>query len=222
MTAPPGETASRGLKDGYQRFFAWAMATGTADYERAMAERKQALFAGLEGEVLEIGPGAGPNLPYLNPNVRWLGIEPNPHMHPYLQAAAAQAGVAVDLRVGNAEALPASDSSIDAVISTLVLCSVPNLPRSLAEIYRVLKPGGRFLFIEHVAASRETFGGTVLRQVQNGIRPFWQLIGDGCQPNRDTGELIRQTGFSKVDYETFKAPVPIAIVQPHILGVAVK
>jgi len=131
---------------------AWVLAHLGVRYERMVADRKRALFAGLDGSVLEIGPGTGPNLVYYPPGIRWLGVEPNPYMVPYLRTAAARAGLPVDLRPGMAERLPAEDNSMDTVVSTLVLCSVHDPDGVLREIRRVLKPGGQFLFLEHVAA----------------------------------------------------------------------
>jgi SAM-dependent methyltransferase len=137
-------------------------------------------------------------------------------MHPYLRATAAEHGLAVDLRLGQAEALPAADASLDAVVSTLVLCSVHDLQRTLAEVHRVLRPGGRFLFVEHVAAPE----GSRLRIVQDLIRPPWQLFSDGCHPNRETGHAIEQAGFAEVQYELFTLPLPV--IGPHIAGYAGK
>lgn len=202
----------------YQRFFAWAMATAASDYERAIASRKQTLFADLKGTVLEIGPGAGVNLRYLKPENHWIGLEPNRYMHSYLRKEAKALGQEIDLREQTAGASGIADDSIDTVISTLVLCSVPNLEATLKEIMRVLKPGGKFLFIEHVAAP----SGSLLRQVQSGIRPFWTLIGDGCCPDREISSIIEATGFSQLNYESFDGPVPIPVVKPHIGGVAIK
>lgn len=105
---------------------------------------------------------------------------------------------------------------MNAVVSTLVLCSVPNLPSTLQEILRVLKPGGRFLFIEHVAAPQ----GTWLRRVQSGVKPIWKAIGDGCNPDRETWVALETAGFESVNISNFFAPVPI--VSPHIIGVATK
>ncbi|MEO0373325.1 MAG: class I SAM-dependent methyltransferase [Cyanobacteria bacterium P01_A01_bin.17] len=203
----------------YKRFFAWAMATAAADYEGAIATRKHTLFANLQGEVLEIGPGAGVNLRYLQPNTHWIGLEPNRYMHSYLRQEAEQLGLKdIDLRTETAGNAGISDSSINTVISTLVLCSVPDLAATLQEILRVLKPGGQFLFIEHVAAPT----GTLLRQVQSGIRPFWQIIGDGCCPDRNIEKALAEAGFSDISHEAFEGPVPISIVKPHIIGTATK
>lgn len=200
----------------YKRIFAWLMANGTAEYEKKISTRKQSLFTDLHGTILEIGAGTGANAAYYPQDIHWIGVEPNPFMHPYLQKAAEKLGLNVEIQTISAEQLEAQDNSIDTVVSTLVLCSVPNLEKTLQEVLRVLKPGGRFLFIEHVAAPKDTF----LRQVQNTVKPVWNVIGDGCNPNRETGLAIKKAGFAKVDYQDFQAPVPI--VTPHIIGVATK
>lgn len=203
----------------YKRFFAWAMATAAEDYEDAIATRKQTLFQNLQGNILEIGPGAGVNLRYLPPNTHWIGLEPNPYMHPYLRQEAEKLGLEeIDLRTDSAGDSGIADRSIDTVLSTLVLCSVPDLAATLKEILRVLKPGGKFLFIEHVAAP----SGTLLHQVQSGIRPLWQFIGDGCCPNRNISQALEEAGFNEINHETFDGPVPIAIVKPHIIGIATR
>lgn len=202
--------------DWLKRLNAALMARGSAGYERLVGQRKRALLGNLTGGVLEIGPGAGPNLAYYPAGIRWIGLEPNPYMHAYLQRAAEQHALHVDLRSGTAEQLPARDNSLDAVVSTLVLCSVMDQARVLQEIRRVLKPGGRFIFIEHVAAPQ----GSRTRRIQDWLRPVWNVIGDGCHPNRETWVAIEQAGFERVDYEHFRLPVPIT--GPHIGGVAIK
>jgi ubiquinone/menaquinone biosynthesis C-methylase UbiE len=198
------------------RIHAWVLANLGHRYERMVADRKRRLFAGLGGSVLEIGPGTGPNLSYYPAGIRWLGVEPNPHMVPYLQAAAGKAGLEVDLRSGTAEQLPAGDNSMDSIVSTLVLCSVADPERVLREVLRVLKPGGRFLFLEHVAAPP----GTFLRRAQRLIGPLWKIIGDGCHPDRDTGPAIARAGFTEVTYDNFR--LPLGPVATQIVGVAVK
>ncbi len=200
----------------YKSVFAWMMAHLSAEYEQAVGDRKHSLFATIHGNVLEIGPGTGPNLPYYPKDIHWIGIEPNPYMHPYLQEEAEKLGLNIDIRAGTAERIDAEDNSIDAVVSTLVLCSVPNLSATLQEIIRILKPSGRFVFIEHVAAPK----GTFLRRIQSGIKPIWKVIADGCNPDRETWIALENAGFESVNYQHFEAPFPI--VSPHIMGIATK
>lgn len=200
---------------GYKRVFPWLLARGNKAYERWMAERKHRLLGRLSGVVAEIGPGTGANLPYLPRGVRWIGIEPNPYARPYLVRAAREAGVTLDLRAGSAERLPLDAGSVDAVVGTLVLCSVSDLDAALREIRRVLKPGGRFIFIEHVAAP----AGTLRRRLQRWVRPVWRVVGDGCHPDRETLRAIRAAGFARVEVEEFLAPT--GLIAPHIAGIAV-
>jgi len=200
----------------YQRLFAALMARGSVSSEPLVAERKHALLGDLRGTVLEIGPGTGVNLAYYRRDVQWMGIEPNPHMHPYIREAAERLDRSIELRHGTAERLPVADDSVDAVVSTLVLCSVPNPAVKLQEIKRVLKPGGAFVFVEHVAAPR----GTWLRRIQGWVRPLWRMLGDGCHPDRETWAIIEGAGFARVQLEHFQ--LPSGIVGPHIAGTAVK
>lgn len=199
-----------------KRVHAWLLAHCGARYERMVAERKRGLFGGLRGDVLEIGPGAGPNLGYYPQDCRWIGVEPNPFMHPYLRQAAERVGLAIEIRTIVAEKLPAEDQSMDAVVSTLVLCSVRDPAIVLREILRVLKPGGRFVFLEHVAAP----DGTRLRKVQRIIRPVWKRLADGCHPDRETGPAIERAGFARVSYEQFR--LPLGPVSTQIAGWAIK
>ena len=191
-----------------------------SDYECWMEARKRELFSDISGRVIEIGPGTGNNFRHLPASVDWLGIEPNPYMHEALSRKARAAGIEPQLHTGGAGRLPEADNSADYVVSTLVFCSVPDLPQTLAEIHRVLRPGGRLLFLEHVAASR----GTGLRLMQNLIRPAWAVIGDGCCVNRETGTAIRAAGFRSINLEEFRVPRPPApaFVSPHIMGHATK
>jgi ubiquinone/menaquinone biosynthesis C-methylase UbiE len=183
-------------------------------YEALVAARKRALFADLHGDVLEIGPGVGANLPLLPPSIRWIGIEPNPQAHRYVIQRAAKQGMTIDLRVGIAEALDVPDASMDAVIGTLVLCSIRDPEAALREVLRVLKPGGRFVFMEHVAAPR----GSWLRRVQRLVRPIWKCVTDGCHLDRETWAVIQAAGFAEVNVERFWLPVGFAA--PHIIGTA--
>jgi len=185
--------------------------------DKYLGQYKERLFAELSGSVLEIGSGAGANLHYFpSPGIRWIGVDPNPFMEPHLVKEAQRLGLPIELRDGIAETLPAADESVDFVISTLVLCSVVNQKRALEEVARVLKPGGKFLFIEHVAARR----GSWLRWMQRFVKPLWRRMGDGCHPDRETRAALENVGFASLDIEEFEAPLPV--VGPHIAGTAVK
>jgi SAM-dependent methyltransferase len=189
-------------------------------YEREVAPDKAALLRDLAGTVLEIGPGTGANLEHLPAGVSWIGIEPNEHMHPLLRAKAEALGLAVDLRRLGAEGLPAEAGSVDAVLSTLVLCSVPDPAGVLAEIRRVLRPGGRFVFWEHVGAAP----GSGLRALQHALTPFQRFFADGCRANRDLGADIRAAGFADVQLEEFRVPKGVAPpwIRPHVRGFATR
>lgn len=202
----------------WHRVFAWVIAHSEDATNRLLGARKRALFAGLHGTVLEIGPGTGANLPFLPPDVRWIGVEPNLYMHRYLREKAVRLGREVEVRCGTAEQLDLPDESVDAVIATLVLCSVDDVTQALHEVRRVLKPDGQFVFIEHVAAPR----GTMLRRFQELVQPVWSLIADGCHPDRETWVALEHAGFRELRYERFELAIPLKIVAPCIAGVAVK
>ena len=184
-------------------------------YDALLADRKRDLLGSLEGTIVEIGPGTGTNFRYYPRGVRWIGVEPNPYMHPYLRRAGNAAGIEVDVRQNQAETMDLADRFADVVVTTAVLCSVHDQARTLQEIRRVLKPGGQFVFLEHVGADRTTS----LRKVQGLVRPFWRCIADGCDPARDTGEAIIGAGFKPIHFENFT--LPLGPVATHIAGTAV-
>jgi ubiquinone/menaquinone biosynthesis C-methylase UbiE len=217
MTAPQDSARARQSHSGLRaRVFVHLLRVITTRYELWIAERKRALLGSLRGTILEIGPGAGVNLGYYAPGITWIGIEPNVHMQAYLRKEAERRGLQVDLRTGVAERLEAADQSADAVVSTLVLCSVASVADVLQEIQRVLKPGGKYVFIEHVAAP----AGTWLRRMQRILCPCFRFFAVGCHPDRETWTEIDRAGFAEVQYERFRAPLPV--VSPHIAGVAIR
>jgi ubiquinone/menaquinone biosynthesis C-methylase UbiE len=211
----PGGSPSR-MASERQRLFAWALAHFSGFYEKKLSDTKRGLFSDISGTIIEIGPGTGTNLSYFSHNVRWIGIEPNPFMDQYLWKRAKALGLQLEIRRGTAEDLPAPDSSADAVVSTLVLCSVGDVAKALSEILRVLKPGGRLVFVEHVAAPR----GTWLRRFQSWVKPAWKRLGDGCHPDRETWVALERAGFAKLDYSHFRVSIPL--VGPQIAGIALK
>jgi SAM-dependent methyltransferase len=200
----------------YHRLVAMLLAGSNLGCDADSAAQRRVLLGDLRGKVLEIGPGGGPNLAYYHADVTWLGVEPNPYMHPYLLRHAAKLARPVEVRLGVAEALPVDDGSQDAVVSTLVLCSVHDPARALAEIVRVLKPGGRFVYVEHVAAPE----GSRLRRVQEWVNPLWKRVADGCHANRESWVTIEAAGFGRVEIEHYTTTLPL--VAPHIAGVATK
>jgi ubiquinone/menaquinone biosynthesis C-methylase UbiE len=200
----------------YQRLFASMMAFGSDANQQFYNQYKRRLFSDLHGDVLEIGPGTGPNLPYYAHAVRWQGLEPNPAMFPYIRQEAQRLDISAQVHEGHAEHIDAADDSFDAVVCTLVLCSVADPQRTIQEIKRVLKPGGQFVFIEHVAAPATSN----LRYLQHMIKPIWKPLSDGCHPDRETWATIQNAGFASVQLDHFRVKVPI--VAPHIAGVAIK
>jgi ubiquinone/menaquinone biosynthesis C-methylase UbiE len=185
--------------------------------DRYLTSYKSELFADVSGTVLEIGPGAGANLRHFaSKEVHWIGVEPNPYMNRHLAEEAGRVGLRVDVLCGTAEELPVKSGSIDYAISTLVLCSVTDQRRALSELVRVLKPGGKLVFIEHVAAP----SGTLLRRIQSVVKPLWRRMGDGCNPDRETRAAIERAGLAVGQIVEFAAPLPI--VRPHIAGYAIK
>ncbi|MFN8531241.1 MAG: class I SAM-dependent methyltransferase [Anaerolineae bacterium] len=208
--------ARRGI---IQRIFAGAYSQIDGDptfYQQAVGDYKRWLFSDLSGTVAEIGAGTGANFEYYPAGIHWIGIEPNEFMHPALLRIAEKHGIHGELRTGVAERLELDDESVDAVISTLVLCSVSDQDRTLKEILRVLKPGGRLAFVEHVAAPH----GSGLRAVQGLIKPIWKVAADGCHTDRDTVSAVQRAGFSHVEVKAFRAPIPV--VSPHVAGKAIK
>lgn len=180
--------------------------------ERIFAERKRELLGPLRGLVLEIGPGAGVNLGYYGSGVRWIGAEPDALAYRHLRDRWPDARIVR----ARAERLPFADGSVDAVVCTHVLCSVADPAACLAEVARVLRPGGRFVFLEHVAAPEGTWG----RRVQRAARPLWRVVMGGCHPDRPTDRLVRDTRVFAVEWDSFRVPWPV--VGPHVAGRAVR
>jgi SAM-dependent methyltransferase len=198
----------------YKRLQAWALARRNPSYDALVAARKLALLSPIRGTVVEIGPGVGVNLPFYRTGVRWIGVEPNPFLRARVHETAARLGRDIELRSGAAEHLPVPSRSVDAVVATLVLCSVDDQEVALREVLRVLKPGGRFVFMEHVAARR----GTFTRWLQRLLRPLWRFASDGCYLDRDTAAAISAAGFRTVVHDHFDLPIPV--LGPHVAGTA--
>lgn len=156
---------------------------------------KEAAFAGIRpGRIVELGAGTGANLAYIPDGSTLLAIEPNAAMHERLRRRTAAAGIDLELIAASASDLPLEDSSVDEVIGSLLLCTVDDPDRVLAEIRRVLRPGGTFRFVEHVAASP----ASPRSWVQASITAPWRWIFEGCELRRHTSERIDAAGFAEV------------------------
>jgi ubiquinone/menaquinone biosynthesis C-methylase UbiE len=214
---PPGSATEPAGRRGTwrQRLLALALTRFNGRYLTLTEPLRRRLLAGARGRVLEIGPGAGPNLACLPEGVAWIGLEPNPFLHAALLRAAAERGLHAELIRGSAMAIPLPDASVDFVVGTLVLCSVPDVGRALAEIRRVLKPGGHFVFLEHVAAPP----GSRLRRVQDLGTPISRCLGDGCHLNRETWRDLERAGFAELRLEHLH--LPLLFNAPHVAGTAV-
>ncbi len=188
--------------------------------ERAcLSEWRGELIAPLAGAVIEVGAGTGANLEHYGSGVDRLVLsEPDPSMRARLSRRVDGNRIPVEVITAASAELPFPDESFDAVVSTLVLCSVPDPDRSLAEMRRVLRPGGRLVFIEHVAAEDRP---SRLRW-QKRIEPFWTRIADGCHLTRETDKSILRAGFdiARMERESMRKALPF--VRPSIRGVARK
>lgn len=177
---------------------------------------KRRVFAELPRTVVELGPGVGANLGYLPPGSTLVAIEPNLPMHRRLRAAAERRGVHLDLRDRVAERTGLPDQSVDSVISSLVLCTVTDPAEVLAEIRRILRPGGTYRFVEHVAAR----AGTPTRTFQRALRRPWAWTFEGCSCERDLAGPLRAAGFARLDIEPYRLHTPFIPFNTQIAGVA--
>ena len=201
-------------KGGHPIFAALYDAMGASAERRWMGDRRRRLLAGARGVVLEIGGGTGANLANYRDVDRVTIAEPDPFMRRRLEQNLTDARVPVEVSAAGAEALPFPDGGFETVVSTLVLCTVPDQESALDELRRVLRPGGRLLFIEHVRAA-----GSAARW-QDRVEPLWRRLFGGCHPNRDTVAAIEGTGFELETFESFYPPIAFSGLTPHVQGSA--
>jgi ubiquinone/menaquinone biosynthesis C-methylase UbiE len=181
-----------------------------ANEDAGVGERRRALLARAHGRTLELGAGTGVNLEHYPETVSELVLtEPDEHMRAQLLRKGADAVAA------SAERLPFPDASFDTVVATMMLCSVEQPDTVLAEVARVLRPGGSLLFLEHVRSEDPELA----RKQDRWARP-WSWVGRGCHPNRDTLATIRASGLDVVDVERAELPKGLPIVRPLIVGEA--
>lgn len=200
----------------------WFLATvydvANREMERAcLGEWRTTLLAAAEGEVLDIGAGTGANLGRFGPDAsRITLLEPDPHMRRRLEPRLSLEPRPTELSSASAEALPFPDEHFDTVVATLVLCSVADVDRCLGEIRRVLRPGGKLLFIEHVAAER----GSLRRRWQERVEPLWMRLFGNCHLTRNPDRAIERAGFeiAAIERESLRKALPL--VRPSIRGIA--
>jgi ubiquinone/menaquinone biosynthesis C-methylase UbiE len=188
--------------------------------ERRGAEHRQRLLAGLSGRVIEVGAGSGANFAHYPTTVsEVVAVEPEPYLRERAQRAAAQAAVSVSVVDGGANHLPGEAESFDAGVAALVLCTVPDQPVALAELYRVIRPGGELRFYEHVVGHSKWEA----RYQRFADATFWPHVAGGCHLARDTKAGIEHAGFQIQTCDRFPfSPAPFIPPDPHILGVALR
>lgn len=192
----------------YDRFMDRIDRVGAAEHRRRLVEQAT-------GEVLEIGAGTGKNLPLYRAAERVVALEPDSAMRAWAHDAAREARVPVEVVEGDAVALPFPGASFDTIVFSLVLCTVPDLDRSLVEARRVLRPSGTLRFYEHIRAVDPR-----LARWQDRLERPWRWVGRGCHPNRDTPAAVTAAEFDVLSLEEFDFPAMPRIVRPHVIGLA--
>ncbi len=197
----------------YDRFMA-------ASEEACLGQWRQALLLDLSGDVLEVGAGTGVNLPHYPPAVTRLVLsEPDVTMARMLQVRLQNAPrPGTEIAIADAETLPFADASFDAVVATLLLCSVASPAQALAEMRRVLRPGGAFVFLEHVGAPE----GTSRRAWQGRIEPMWKHVAGNCHLTRQTQDAIAASGLLVGDVQHASMRRALPFLRPTVRGVARK
>ncbi|XP_035517047.1 methyltransferase-like protein 7A [Morone saxatilis] len=217
-----------GLYKIYKRIFPVCLYRISITYNKKMYDKKKELFRSLSeftkpgGQLtlLEVGCGTGTNFEFYPPGCKVICTDPNPHFQKYLQKGMAENDhltferfvVASGEDMGSIE-----DESVDAVVCTLVLCSVSSIPQTLREAHRILRPGGAFFFLEHVVADSSTWSYFF----QHVLQPVWYYFGDGCEVTRETWKHLEAAGFSELKMRHIEAPL-VFVIRPHIVGYAVK
>lgn len=187
-----------------------------ASEDAGLRQMRHELLAQARGRVVELGAGTGLNLEHYPRAIESLTlVEPDPHMTKRLREKLVDSGRDAEVVEAPAEELPFPDNSFDTAAVTLVLCTVPDQPAALAEIKRVLKPGGQLLFLEHVRSRSPE-----LAKWQDRLERPWHFLGDGCHCNRDTVSAVSTAGFNLGDVERGSLPKAAPIVRPLATGKA--
>jgi len=188
--------------------------------EKGGADHRRDMLAGLSGRVVEVGAGHGLNFAHYPSGVEEvLAVEPERYLRGLAETAAMRAPVRVRVVEGLADDLPLEDASVDAGVASQVLCSVPDQRSALAELRRVIRPGGELRFYEHVASDKPRIAKLQRVAEKSG---FWPFVGGGCHPARDTAAAIEAGGFEIESCRRFdfRPALVEIVVEPRILGVA--
>ncbi len=198
----------------FARLWEWIVSMSE---RRGAHEHRRKLLDSLVGCVIEVGAGNGANFPYYPTSVEQVvAVEPEDYLRQRAERAATSAPVPISVLGAVADGLPGEDGPFDAGVACQVLCSVPDQLRALAELFRVIKPGGELRFYEHVIA-RKPLPARLQRLAD---ATFWPRLFGGCHPIRDTAEAIERAGFVIESCERFTfSPGPL-VALPYILGVA--
>lgn len=175
--------------------------------QKNLVEYRRRVIPAAEGRVFEVGIGSGLNLPFYSTNVeRVIGLDPSPNLLAMAWVLRRPESLPVELIQGSAEDIPLEPESVDTVVTTWTLCSIPAASHALREIRRVLRPGGRLLFVEHGRAPDPK-----VRWWQDRLTPLWKRIGGGCHLNRAIESLIAGAGFEFERFETgyMRGPKPM-------------
>ncbi|XP_045171148.1 putative methyltransferase-like protein 7A [Mercenaria mercenaria] len=216
--------------NSYKKYFAWILNKITENIKGGLKDEKTRLFQFLHEykdqqkknlTILEVGSGTAPNMSFYPANTKVVCLEPNQHFDSYAaeNVKKEENSISVDFVHGYAEALPFENETFDIVVCTLVLCSVEDIKKCLQEIKRVLRQGGKYVFLEHVAYEDKKSWAWTFQCVMN---PVHRVFFDGCETIRDTETYIMATGFSDVNVNRFPhKPFPIWF-RPCISGLATK
>jgi SAM-dependent methyltransferase len=201
------------------RWFAAVWDVQTRHEPARLRKLRDEVVGPASGRVLEIGCGAGTNFSYYGDAATGVvAFDPDPHMMRRAAPAAAAASRPVAVGRASAEQLPFATASFDTVVSTWNMCTIRDVPAALAEIKRVLRPGGELRFADHVRY-RNRLGG----RMQDMLVPVWRWCGAGCHPNRDIAAMVESAGFTMAELESpnLVPPVPpLVVIRPVVQGVA--